>query len=40
MDSRTRGASKQSGAYTEPGDEEEVDNLTAGGQDGTSSGRQ
>jgi hypothetical protein len=40
IDSRTRGAAKQSGAYTEPGDEEEVDNLTAGGQDGTSSGRQ
>ncbi|KAH7400712.1 hypothetical protein DE146DRAFT_471350 [Phaeosphaeria sp. MPI-PUGE-AT-0046c] len=40
IDERTRGATKKSGTYTEPGDEEEVDNLTAGGQDGTSSGRQ
>lgn len=40
LDERTRGAAKEAGGYAEPGDEEEVDNLTAGGQDGTSSGRQ
>ncbi|OAL00434.1 hypothetical protein IQ06DRAFT_144787 [Phaeosphaeriaceae sp. SRC1lsM3a] len=40
LDERTRVAGKKAGSYAEPGDEEEVDNLTAGGQDGTSSGRQ
>ncbi|KAF1920941.1 hypothetical protein BDU57DRAFT_488169 [Ampelomyces quisqualis] len=40
LNERTRGATKKAGTYTEPGDEEEVDNLTAGGNDGTSSGRQ
>ncbi|KAH3980799.1 hypothetical protein HBH70_064200 [Parastagonospora nodorum] len=38
LDERTRGATKKAGTYTEPGDD--VDDLTAGGQDGTSSGRQ
>ncbi|KAH7077846.1 hypothetical protein BKA63DRAFT_272994 [Paraphoma chrysanthemicola] len=40
LDERTRGATKKAGTYTEPSDEEGIDDLTAGGQDGTSSGRQ
>ncbi|EME41677.1 hypothetical protein DOTSEDRAFT_55435 [Dothistroma septosporum NZE10] len=36
VDSRTRGATKKSGTYTEPGDEEGL----PGADDGTSSGRQ
>ncbi|KAF1947627.1 hypothetical protein EJ02DRAFT_417144 [Clathrospora elynae] len=36
----TRGATKKSGTYTEPSDEEGFDEYIAGGQDGTSSGRQ
>ncbi|KAI8937226.1 hypothetical protein NX059_006435 [Plenodomus lindquistii] len=35
LDERTRGATKEKGAYTEPGDEEGL-----GGNDGVSSGRQ
>ncbi|KAL5120672.1 hypothetical protein ACEQ8H_001421 [Pleosporales sp. CAS-2024a] len=40
LNERTRGATKKAGTYTEPGDEVEVDVLTAGGHDGTSAGRQ
>ncbi|KAF2033628.1 hypothetical protein EK21DRAFT_58318 [Setomelanomma holmii] len=40
LDERTRGATKKAGTYTEPSDEEGIDDLTAGGDDGTSSGRQ
>ncbi|KAL1591898.1 hypothetical protein SLS60_011490 [Paraconiothyrium brasiliense] len=36
VDSRTRGAAKQAGTYTEPGDDEGL----PGPEDGTSSGRQ
>jgi hypothetical protein len=36
---RTRGATKKSGTYTEPGDEEGLDAVTADGQDGTSATR-
>lgn len=36
LDSRTRGATKQAGTYTEPGDDEGL----PGPDDGTSSGRQ
>lgn len=36
---RTRGATKKAGTYTEPGDEEEMDEITSGGEDGTSVGR-
>jgi hypothetical protein len=40
IDERTRGATKKAGTYTEPSDEEGLDEVTQGGQDGTSSGRQ
>jgi len=40
LDERTRGATKKAGTYTEPSDEEGIDEMTSGGQDGTSSGRQ
>ncbi|CAO2647982.1 Nn.00g089040.m01.CDS01 [Neocucurbitaria sp. VM-36] len=40
IDERTRGAAKEAGSYAEPDDEEGLDGYTAGGQDGTSSGRQ
>ncbi|KAH8732554.1 hypothetical protein GQ44DRAFT_735426 [Phaeosphaeriaceae sp. PMI808] len=40
LDERTRGATKKAGTYTEPSDEEGINDLTASGQDGTSSGRQ
>ncbi|KAF1836989.1 hypothetical protein BDW02DRAFT_197696 [Decorospora gaudefroyi] len=36
IDGRTRGAAKKAGTYTEPGDEDELDKVTANGQDGTS----
>jgi hypothetical protein len=36
MENRTRGATKQAGTYTEPGDDEGL----PGPEDGTSSGRQ
>lgn len=38
IDERTRGATKQSGTYTEPGDEEGL-GAAADGSDGTSSTR-
>jgi hypothetical protein len=40
LNERTRGAAKKAGTYTEPADEDAIDDLTAGGQDGTSSGTQ
>ncbi|KAJ4378054.1 hypothetical protein N0V83_000884 [Neocucurbitaria cava] len=40
LEERTRGAAKKAGSYAEPGDEEGLDEYTAGGQDGTSSGAQ
>ena len=40
LDERTRGATKKAGTYTEPSDEEGIDDLTGSGQDGTSAGRQ
>jgi hypothetical protein len=40
IDERTRGATKKAGTYTEPSDEEGLDEVTADGQDGTSAGRQ
>ncbi|KAJ4382445.1 hypothetical protein N0V86_002780 [Didymella sp. IMI 355093] len=39
MNERTRGAAKQSGTYTEPGDDEGLE-AAVEGNDGTSSGRQ
>ncbi|KAL6704349.1 hypothetical protein ACN47E_008305 [Coniothyrium glycines] len=40
IEERTRGATKEAGTYTEPDDEEGLDAVTNGGQDGTSAGRQ
>ncbi|KAF2828489.1 hypothetical protein CC86DRAFT_437794 [Ophiobolus disseminans] len=40
IEERTRGATKEAGTYTEPSDEEGLNEVTSGGQDGTSSGRQ
>ncbi|KAF2633855.1 hypothetical protein BU25DRAFT_327748, partial [Macroventuria anomochaeta] len=39
LDERTRGAAKQPGTYTEPGDDEGLERAVDG-NDGTSSGRQ
>ncbi|KAF9696943.1 hypothetical protein EKO04_004660 [Ascochyta lentis] len=39
IDERTRGATKQSATYTEPGDDEGLEGAVVG-NDGTSSGRQ
>ncbi|KAJ8111246.1 hypothetical protein OPT61_g6118 [Boeremia exigua] len=39
LNERTRGAAKQAGTYTEPGDEEGLE-AAIEGNDGTSSGRQ
>ena len=39
LNERTRGATKQSGTYTEPGDDEGLERAVDG-NDGTSSGRQ
>ncbi|KAF1932579.1 uncharacterized protein M421DRAFT_416203 [Didymella exigua CBS 183.55] len=39
LNERTRGASKKSGTYTEPGDDEGLERAVEG-NDGTSSGRQ